>query len=751
MKDDAADREVDIFCAACDIEPGEERNAFVKEACAGDDGLYASVQQLLAVQAEGEEFFKEGCPTSISADEFSQALAEHSEVLHAQDLVPPVDEEIGRQIGPYRLLEKIGEGGGGSIYLAEQSAPIRRQVAFKIIKLGMDTKSVIARFEAERQMLAMMEHPHIAKVFNAGATEQGRPYFVMELVHGTKVTTYCDENRLGVSQRLELFVQICHAIQHAHRKGIIHRDIKPSNILIENRDGVPEPRVIDFGVAKATDGQRLSDDTVFTACEQFIGTPAYMSPEQADLAELDIDIGSDIYSLGVLLYELLTSGTPFDQGELIKSGLSEMRRIVREVEPARPSGKLSGLPREELGHIAWCHDVEPQRLIALLKGDLDWIVMKALEKDRDRRYQTADGFAEDVQRYLDHEPVLACPPSRRYRFRKLVSRNKGVFASVAAVGVTLIVGLGVSSRLYLQAKEALRMQVVLRHEAERARKNEARLRDEAEVREKITQAAVLLRRNRPAEADQLAGECEVPVIKPSLEAMDVFRQLGEWNVTQGRWPEAEDRLLKLARAIQVDKSDMTEEATRDLLKVAPVLVATGDFKSYQEFIRRNITHFAETHDPAAAEQVIKTSTIIPINAQDLKKLEPLADLLRQSILEDESRSRGDAAWWTLALASYEYRRGDFSNAEVWARKSLNYRESSRTRIAISHIMLSMACAQLHQSKDASFHLSQGRALVKVKFPDGLGEIKILSERVEVWNDWVLAYLLLNEATSLIQE
>ncbi len=737
MKDDAADREVDIFCAACEIEPGDERNAFVKEACAGDDGLYAAVQQLLAVQEEGEGFFQEGCPTSISTDEFVQTLAEHPEVLQVEDVAVPVDEEIGRQIGPYRLIEKIGEGGGGSIYLAEQSTPIRRQVAFKIIKLGMDTKSVIARFEAERQVLAMMEHPHIAKVFNAGATEKGRPYFVMELVHGTKVTTYCDEHCLDISQRLELFVQICHAIQHAHRKGIIHRDIKPSNILIENRDGVPEPRVIDFGVAKATDGQRLSDDTIFTACEQFIGTPAYMSPEQADLAELDIDIGSDIYSLGVLLYELLTSMTPFDQSELIKSGLSEMRRIVREVEPPRPSVKLSGLPSGELEHIARCHDVEPQRLIALLKGDLDWIVMKALEKDRDRRYRTADGFAEDVQRYLDHEPVLARPPSRRYRFRKLVRRNKGVFASIAAISLTLFAGFGTSSWLFVKEREA--------------RQSESRLREEAEVREKITQAAVLLRRNQPAEADQLVGECEVPVIKPSLEAMDVFRKLGEWNITQGRWPEAADRLLKLARAIRVDMSDMTEEATRDLLKVAPVLVATGDFKSYHEFIQRNITHFAGTRDPAAAEQVIKTSTIIPIDAQDLKKLEPLADVLQQSILEDESPSRGDAAWWTLALASYEYRRGDFHDAEVWARKSLKYLESSQTRIAISHIILAMACAQLDQPAEAQAHLSRGRAQVKAKFPDGLGKIEVSNYAAGVWNDWVLAYLLLNEATSLIQE
>ena len=320
--------------------------------------------------------------------------------------------------------------------MAEQEEPVRRRVALKIIKLGMDTKSVIARFEAERQALAMMDHPNIARVFDAGATETGRPYFVMELVRGVKITEYCDQNNLDTRQRLELFIQICQAIQHAHQKGIIHRDIKPSNILVTLHDGVPVPKVIDFGIAKAIEA-RLTDKTLFTAYEQFIGTPAYMSPEQAEMSGLDVDTRSDIYSLGVLLYELLTGRTPFDAKKLLQHGLDEMRRTLREQEPHRPSTMVTTLQGTELTATAEHRHAEPPKLISLLRGDLDWIVMKALEKDRRRRYETANGLAMDIQRYLNSEPVMARPPSRLYRFQKLVRRNKVVFAAGGAVAAAL--------------------------------------------------------------------------------------------------------------------------------------------------------------------------------------------------------------------------------------------------------------------------------------------------------------------------
>ena len=348
-------------------------------------------------------------------------------------------EQPGDRIGRYKLLQKIGEGGCGVVYMAEQEEPVRRRVALKVIKLGMDSRQVIARFEAERQALAMMDHPNIAKVHDGGTTETGRPYFVMELVRGVRITDYCDENKLSTAQRLDLFMKVCHAVQHAHQKGIIHRDLKPSNILVTINDGVPVPKVIDFGVAKAVE-QRLTDKTLFTEFHQFIGTPAYMSPEQALMTSLDIDTRSDIYSLGVVLYELLTGRTPLDARAMLEAGLDEMRRTIREVEPPRPSNRLSTLSREDLTGAAKRRSTNPPQLIHAVSGDLDWIVMKCLEKDRTRRYETANGLAADLKRHLNNEPVTARTPSVVYRFQKAVRRNRLAWAAGGAVALSLVLG-----------------------------------------------------------------------------------------------------------------------------------------------------------------------------------------------------------------------------------------------------------------------------------------------------------------------
>jgi serine/threonine protein kinase len=419
-----------IFQAAMEPNSPQEREAYLLRECGEDAELRRDVEELLRAAVEAQGVFE----------------------TRAR---PPVLEQVGSRIGRYHLLRKIGEGGCGVVYTAEQETPVRRKVALKIVKLGMDTRQVIARFEAERQALALMDHPNIAKVLDAGATQTGRPYFVMELVRGVKITDHCDENQLTARERIGLFVQVCGAIQHAHQKGIIHRDIKPSNILVTVNNGVAVPKVIDFGIAKATQG-RLTEKTLFTAFEQIIGTPAYMSPEQSVMTCLDIDTRSDIYSLGVLLYELLTGRTPFDQSELLSSGLDEMRHTIREREPPRPSACLSAMPQEELTTAASRRHLEPQKLIRLLHGDLEWIVMKCLEKNRAHRYETANGLATDLQHYLADEPVLARPPGNLYRFQKLVRRNKLLFAAGGAVASALVIGLAVSMWLLFREKAARR-------------------------------------------------------------------------------------------------------------------------------------------------------------------------------------------------------------------------------------------------------------------------------------------------------
>lgn len=433
--EDSYKRQAALFSEALELPPGK-RVPYLAEACGGNAELFSRIKALLAASERASNILD-----SPAAPEISLRLEPSMSLC----------EKPGDRIGRYKLLQQIGEGGCGLVYMADQEEPVFRRVALKIIKVGMDTKPVIARFEAERQALALMEHPNIAKVFDAGATATGRPYFVMELVRGMKITDYCDEKKLSTRDRLTLFVQVCQALQHAHQKGIIHRDIKPSNILVTVNDGVAVPKVIDFGIAKATTGQRLTDKTVFTAFEQFIGTPAYMSPEQATLTSLDIDTRSDIYGLGVLLYEMLTGKTPFDAHELLATGIDEMRRTIREQEPPRPSTRVSALPDAVQTTTAHLRGLEAPKLITELRGDLDWIIIKALEKDRTRRYESASSFAADIERHLNNEPVLARPPSTFYRLQKVARRNKLAFAAVTAVAVALLGGAIVSG---WQAKRA---------------------------------------------------------------------------------------------------------------------------------------------------------------------------------------------------------------------------------------------------------------------------------------------------------
>jgi serine/threonine protein kinase len=435
-----------VFDHAHEIDSPAERDAYVEQVCAGSPELRRKVEALLKAYEEAGSFLEK--PAAGEAGATSDLP--RGRVLSEGDLARPRSEALGTVIGSYKLLQQIGEGGMGVVYLAEQQEPVRRQVALKIVKAGMDSAQVIARFEQERQALALMDHPHIAKVFDAGTTAGGRPYFVMELVKGTPITKYCDEHRLAPPQRLELFVSVCQALQHAHQKGIIHRDIKPSNVLVAPYDGKPVAKVIDFGVAKAA-GQRLTERTLFTEIGAVVGTLEYMSPEQAELNNQDIDTRSDIYSLGVLLYELLTGTTPLTKQRLKQVAFTEMLRLIREEEPPKPSTRLSE-SKDSLPSISAQRQMEPAKLTKVVRGELDWIVMRALEKDRNRRYETANGLARDLERYLADEPVEAGPPSAGYKLRKFARKNRRLLATAAAFAALLLVGVVTSAWQAAQAR-----------------------------------------------------------------------------------------------------------------------------------------------------------------------------------------------------------------------------------------------------------------------------------------------------------
>jgi eukaryotic-like serine/threonine-protein kinase len=424
--------ESQIFRAAVKLSE-EDRARYLDDACHGDQRLRAEVESLLGAHDPSRSFL------------YPPAAA------ITLDRTTP--EPVGTLIGPYKLLEQIGEGGMGLVYMAEQQQPVRRLVALKLVKPGMDSKQVIARFEAERQALAMMDHPNIAKVHDAGTTETGRPYFVMELVRGIPLNEFCDQKRLAVRERLQLFVQVCQSVQHAHQKGIIHRDLKPTNVLVAMADTVAFPKLLDFGIAKAL-GQSLTDNTLHTGYSQLVGTPLYMSPEQAEMNVFGVDTRSDIYSLGVLLYELLTGTTPFDNEQLTKANFDEMRRMIREDEPPCPSARMSTFKAQALSTISQQRNVEPRRISATLRGELDWIVIKALNKDRSRRYESASAFAADIQRYLSDEPVLACPPTAMYRFQKFARKHKPALATVAIIAACLILGTSVSAWQAVRATTA---------------------------------------------------------------------------------------------------------------------------------------------------------------------------------------------------------------------------------------------------------------------------------------------------------
>jgi hypothetical protein len=715
----AKHREKALFEKARNLTDPDERRAFLDRACGADAALRLGLEELFAAQEPAEALLT----LCLPADSRPVAAgAGETPACGYNDPLADADVRIGR----YRILRRLGEGGCGVVYLAEQQEPVRRQVALKVIRLGMDTERVIARFALERQALAVMNHPNIARVFDAGATDAGRPFFAMELVTGESIAAYCNTRRLSVRERLELFIQVCLAVQHAHQKGILHRDLKPSNVLVTMQDGVATPKVIDFGVAKAVSGHASDEPSVTLGPEQFIGTPAYMSPEQAEPGRSDVDTRADIYSLGALLYELLADRPPFDSKELMSSGLDSLRQTLREVDPPAPSALLRSLPAESLAEVAARRRCTPASILSTLRNDLDWVVMHALEKDRQRRYATAQGLAIDLRRYLNDEPVIARPPGGFYQLGKLIRRHRAVFVASAAILATLLGGLGTSTWLYLRERAALREQT--------------RLRAIAEDAEKISNAGFLARENHMKEANDLLSTVRHPPARPSLEGVIAYRAIGDWLGSQQRWAEAADRFAVVER---VGQFDVWRSVTIDHQAYVVALLMSNDLAGYEAFRHSHAERrFPEAANADPVGRVLKMCLLRPADAPLQRRLQPLGERVERWF---STLPNSVVGWASLPVALWRYRQGDIPGARQAA--TLGYNESLHSSaLTASKRALLALCALSEGLRDTAVPLlATARADITAKFTRGLAEG---SSSDGYWYDWVFAKLLLDEADAL---
>ncbi|QEF97463.1 Serine/threonine-protein kinase PknB [Stieleria maiorica] len=751
----AIGQEKSIFLEALDIDSPEDRDAYLRRACQGDPQLLASVSDLLREHSCTDNLVDQPIATVPRSGPDQTDMAPGQPIRGANHFP-------GTMVGPYKLMEQIGEGGFGLVFVADQQHPVRRRVALKVIKPGMESREVIARFEAERQALALMDHPNIARVFDAGVADSGQPYFVMELVRGVPLNQFCDNHKLDTRERLHLFMTLCHALQHAHQKGIIHRDLKPSNILVTLQDGQPLAKVIDFGVAKAI-GQSLTGKTIYTRFASMIGTPAYMSPEQAEMSNVDIDTRADIYSLGVLLYELLTGSTPFGKDRLDSAGFDELRRIIREEDPPRPSTRLSTLNQELSNTVSVNRRIEPAKLTSIVKGDLDWIVMKAIDKDRNRRYPTAGALAEDVSRFLLQQPVEARPPSAGYRFSKFARRNKASITTASLVFSALVLGTVISIwQAGIAVRESRAKQVAL---------------DEKQL---------ALNNARAAETRATIANEELELFTQRLKQANILLSSGRAHADSQRWAEAHDDYTRatetqpryhhvwIERASLYVKLGLYDLAARDYREAldlgAPIhgpewwgvpqlFWLSADDDAYQELCRRVVKHDDDPLSLAAtrgclagpqgyvspsemAEQMEASILAAEMEAAEIKAAEIDCETDESKNSTHHANDRGSRKWgrktmpmgvlWYAAGWAH-FRAGHFEQAILRLQQS-GSDDAHWMGKGIEAPLLAMAYHKSGKAAEAQTALDQSQAFLDEHLNETLGQSRLTPALP--WFDWV---------------
>lgn len=716
-----AEIEALVFSAAMSFDSRDERERFLGFACRGEPDLEARIRRLSGVRPAAEEFF-----------EFeNQVKAPEPAPMSSADT-----DGLGVEVGRYRLIERIGSGGCGVVYLAEQREPVRRKVALKIIRIGLESPEAVARFEMERQALASMSHPNIARVLDAGTNAGGRPFFVMELVDGENIAAYCDARKLGIRERLQLFVQVCQAIQHAHQKGVIHRDIKPSNVLVETHESTPVPKIIDFGIAQEEGGAGIDGDDGKPA--GFVGSPVYMSPEQVGGTNA-VDTRSDIYGLGMLLAELLAGYHRHLPADLMENPQEEIRRVLIESRPALPSVALETNSNERQRDIARDRSIRPEELMKICRRELDWLVEKSIRHDPSQRYDTATALAADVLRWLHGEAISARPPTRGYRLAKLVGRNRLAFGFGALAFLGLLGGFTVATVLFLREREARAAEVRLRAQAERAHRAETLARKSWEYRSRVSESAVRLRYGDHDGAEKLLEPIPIDETPPSLESTAVYKQLAEWHRSHGRTEEAEKRYFGMIQALaRIDRSHT--DANSDLfLPAAAMLARSAHPERYAELRRIALDLYGNTSDRLIAERILKVCLLKPTPEADLQQTAKLAAVLEAGA---KQKTGGELlSWECLSVALHYFRMADYEQAGIWANRSQDCPNGAPLSLLSARVLMGLVWQRRGNDSRARDFLN---SVVGDSGPYLQAIPANLPDRSGAWHDWLNLRTLLEE-------